>query len=99
VLLVFVFLPFVIQAVSAAILQVILLAYFLAWELTAITAAKAKVPKSPLCNVYLFMQIATGLLKKASLLGLGLVGGTSMLSEKSLGTIVGAVAIIGIILD
>lgn len=88
-----------IQAVPAALLHVFLLAYFFAFELIAITAAKAKVPKSPLCNVYLFMQIATGLLKKASFLGLGLIGGTSMVSEKSLGTIVGVVAIIGIILD
>ena len=77
----FVFLPFKIEAVIAAILQVLLLGYFLVFELIAITAAKTKVPKSPLCNIYLWMQIANGLLKKASLLGVGLVGGTSLLSS------------------
>ena len=97
--LVFTFVPFSVESVTAAILQVLFLGFFLVYEIIAIAVAKFKVPKSPLCNIYLLMRILTGLLKKASVLGSGLIGGSCLRSAQPLGKVACALSIIGIVLD
>ena len=53
----------------------------------------------PIFNIYLFVQLLSGILRKTSLLGLSVFAGMAIRSWTLVGFIVGAIGILGILIE
>jgi hypothetical protein len=67
-------------------------------EMMLVLCSKAAI-SIPIFNIYLLVQLLSGILRKTALLGLSLFSGTAIRSRTLVGFIIGAVGISGILVE